>query len=180
MTSHRSGFTPKAKAGKEKDSFVPLFTPNTRDRVAPRVISATNFSTELRKKIGVEPTDPLSSADMFRVIKEYPQIIPFALYDPGFHWNLVTKVLPHGIEIYDPIIGLRTIGVIRESDVTYYFSENGEPRSDINLDKARENGYSLASESLRRLGITRANPADCGPLSIYAALVAKGLVIPTL
>ncbi len=167
----------KGRSAKERGPFT---TSNAKDRITPRVISATNFSAELRQKIGVEPTAPLSDADMLRIIRKYPQITPVALFNPGSHWNLVIKVPPYGIEIFDPINGVRTIGVFRPSDVTYYTSEKGTFNSQGALDEIKKDGYFLSSGPLRRLGIAQTDPANCVDLSIYAAGVAKGLITPTL
>lgn len=154
------------------NDFVPIFE-------EPRVIGPQGFIEEFRRKVGLAPGKPLRSGDFYKMGQEYPKLTPVLIHNPGAHWVLVREIERSSIEVYDPVSGLRRIEN-PNMDKFWYLCPSDHPTREYpfmvnrTLPRASRDRYSLPREPLARLGPIQTDALNCGPLMIYAALVAKG------
>lgn len=108
------------------------------------------------------------------------------------HWMLALRALsPNELRVYDPEVGVRNL-VTKEgahSTLDVMFNDPSEAKwgpekiteqrekvtvihRDL-LNPASEAEYQLNEDPLVKLGKLQRNPYDCGPLCVYAALVAR-------
>ncbi|SRR5258708_38619948 len=166
-------FRPRARLTGVND-FVPLFE-------EPRVIGPQAFIEEFRRKVGLNPGKPLTSSDFYKMGQEYPTLIPVVIHNPGAHWVLVREIEHNSIETYDPMSGLRRIENPNMAKFWYLCPSDYPTREypfmvNRNLARASKERYFLPREPLARLGRIQTDVLNCGPLMIYAALVAKGSI----
>ena len=152
----------------------------------PTVISPERFVEQLTAELGLVPGAELSETNMKKIAKKYPQLFPVALFKSLGRWNLVLNVPQGRMEIYDPLIGLRTIpGQFPAGSLLYFDAIKGNGLvTTTDIQRVRESGYYLSSrisQALKSLGEIQKNPTDTNSwmFSIYAGMVARGTIIPT-
>lgn len=138
-------------------------------------IDPNEFSKYCRKLLGLKPTDPFSNFHLQKLAKDFG-LTPVAFVNTGNSWTLATDYdYPSGkLGLYVPSQGLKEIPYGSAQRVWYFQAPSilRLEAANLSIDK-----YQLPREPLQRLGPIQGNqnPYDCGPLSVYAAKVAKGI-----
>lgn len=166
----RSDDRSRASVVRPPDFFVPVFE-------GPRVIDPQQFIEEFRRKVGMKPGEPMYTVHFGDAVTNYPALIPVLIYNPGGTWDVVREVRTTSIEVYSPRVGLYEIGN-PQNDKFWYLQPDTQVALGFSIRRnpalAIVDRYYLPREPLVRLGPIQQDPLNCGPLVMYAALVAKG------
>lgn len=127
------------------------------------------FSKYCRELLGLKPNDSLWNEDL-QELSEKLELNPIAFYNSGDHWTLILEYYKGQLTIYDPPSGVRSLEYGPAQKVWYFPKPKYLESSAADLSK---DGYKILQEPLQQLGPIQRNPADCGPLSLFAANFVK-------
>lgn len=138
-------------------------------------IDPDEFSKYCRNLLGLKLADPFNNFHLQRLAEDFG-LTPVAFVNTGNSWTLATYYdYPSSrLGLYVPSQGLKEIPYGSAQRV-WYFKAPSSIRLEaayLSIDK-----YKLPRKPLQNLGPIQGNqnPYDCGPLSVYAAKVAKGI-----
>lgn len=138
-------------------------------------INPDEFSKYCRSLLGLKMADPFNNFHLQQLAEDF-RLTPVAFVNTGNSWALATDYdYPKSkLGLYVPSQGLKEINYGSAQRVWYF-----QAPSVIRLEAAHLSidKYQLSREPLQKLGPIQGNqnPTDCGPLSVYAAKVAKGI-----
>lgn len=138
-------------------------------------IDPNEFSRYCRNLLGLKIADPFNNFHLQRLAEDF-RLTPVAFVNTGNSWALATDYdySLRRLGLYVPSQGLKEIEYGSAQRVWYFQAPSilRLEAASLSLDK-----YRLPRESLQRLGPIQGNqnPTDCGPLSVFAAKVAKGI-----
>lgn len=135
--------------------------------------SPDEFSSYCRTYLRLGQKAPFNNEHMQRLVEDFG-LAPAAFYNPGGHWTLITDYdyPTRRLGLYDPMSGLRLIEYGSAQKVWYFLGNRRIKFSatDLSLDR-----YRIEREPLDQMGAIQTNPVDCGPLSIFALKLVRGI-----
>ncbi|HBQ51211.1 hypothetical protein A3B42_04935 [Candidatus Daviesbacteria bacterium RIFCSPLOWO2_01_FULL_38_10] len=156
--------------------------PLSRGRVVGTVPSEPQkFCDWARQFLGVDNQYGFYYEDIAKVA-EHLGYHPSAYLWDHYHWMLLLSKGEQGFRIYDSTSGVREAPFTGTQKVHLIGGQGNRFIFTMHFDgwrKLDERGYSLPEEPVSRLGRLLHTPADCGPLSIYAAGVSLGKILLT-
>ena len=135
------------------------------------------FVQSCNRSLGIGDPHQLNQLHLQQLSEQF-ELTPIAflntrsLNNPRGHWTLVVRKTGEEIEVYDPKIGLREVG-LQEINKIWYFPK-GQRRQHVPK-YFLTHIYELPREKLRELGALQEGDGNCAQLCVYAAKYAKGL-----
>ncbi len=131
--------------------------------------AALDFVQSCRRILGSKKTRTYEND--LQQLAEHFNLTPIAFINKDDHWLLVRTKTEKGIEVYDPLEGLRELELTSLRKILY-FIEKGKKAKTPEYFLAHD--YELPRKRLEELGkLQEKTEVDCGPLCLFAAQFAK-------
>lgn len=149
-----------------------------------RVVGAVRYTPQefcnwTRSFLGVDGKYGFYAEDIGKVVDSLGYHPSAYLWD-NYHWMLLLAKGEHGFRIYDSTSGVKDVSFADRQKVHLIIGQEKRlifTRYFEGWRELEERGYSLPEEPVSGLGRLLYTPADCAPLSIYAAGVALGRIL---